>query len=160
MCDLLRGIRVSSGRSYASAMEWTNWLTLGIAVLGATLGVFNAVWLIRKDTVRLKVSYVSVYIPGADIWSGGVQIINAGYLPVTVTEIAFHDGKTDKKRAAVFSDYVQQVKLPHRMEPRTAITVVADPGILRGVQGGQFTWCSTGTACGMRVYAKVKRKKG
>jgi len=140
-------------------MEWTNWLTLGIAVLGATLGVFNAVWLIRKDTVRLKVTYVAVYIPGVDVWTGGVQIINAGYLPVTVNEIAFHNGKTDKKRAAVFSDYVQQIKLPHRMEPRTSITVVADPGILLNIDSGRFTWCSTGTACGMRVYAKIKRKK-
>lgn len=128
-------------------------------MLGATLGVFNAVWLIRKDTVRLKATYVSVYIPGVDVWSGGVQIINTGYLPVTITEIAFHKGKSDKKRSAVISDYVQQTQLPHRMEPRTSITVVANPDILRNIDIGRFTWCSTGTACGMRVYAKIKRKK-
>jgi hypothetical protein len=140
-------------------MEWTNWVTLGIAVLGATLGVFNAVWLIRKDTVRLKVRYVSIYIPGADVWSGGVVIVNTGYLPVTVTEIAFHNGKADKKRSVVITDYVQQTNLPHRLEPRTSITIVAHPDILRNIEIGRFTWSSAATACGIRGYAKIRRKQ-
>ncbi|AIC11142.1 hypothetical protein [Xylella fastidiosa] len=44
------------GAVMLGAMNWTNWLTLALAVLGATLGVFNAVWMIRRDTVRLKVT--------------------------------------------------------------------------------------------------------
>ncbi|HGM5443504.1 TPA: hypothetical protein ACKP0F_000219 [Stenotrophomonas maltophilia] len=140
-------------------MEWTNWLTLGIAVLGATLGVFNAVWLIRKDTVRLKVRYVSIYLPAWDVWTGAVEVINTGYLPVTINEVAFHSGRRSKTRAAVLTDLLQRTQLPHRLEPRTVISVAAHPDILGNIDSGRFTWCSTSTACETQVFAKIKRKK-
>jgi len=140
-------------------MEWTNWLTLGIAVLGATLGVFNAVWLIRKDTVRLKVRYVTIYLPRTDVWTGAVEVVNTGYLPVTVNEVAFHFDRRSKTRAAVITDLLQRTQLPHRLEARTAISIAASPDILRNIDSGRFTWCSAATACQTRVYAKIKRKK-
>lgn len=140
-------------------MEWTNWLTLGIAVLGATLGVFNAVWLIRKDTVRLKVRFATIYLPRTDVWTGAVEVINAGYLPVTITEVAFHFGRRSKTRAAVITDLLQRTPLPHRLEPRAAISIAASPEILASIDAGRFGWCSAATACQTRVYAKIKWKK-
>lgn len=139
-------------------MEWTNWLTLGIAVLGATLGVFNAVWLIRKDTVRLRVQYVTIYVPGVDTWTGAVEVTNVGYLPVTVKEIAFHKGRLAKRRAVVVTDFLQQTALPHRLDARTQITIAVQPDILEMVGSRRFTWCSTATACGVRTFAKIRRK--
>lgn len=141
------------------AMEWTNWFTLGIAVLGATLGVFNAVWLIRKDTIRLKVRFVSIYLPRTNVWTGAVEVINTGYLPVTITEVAFHYGRRSKTRAAVITDLLERTRLPHRLEPRTAISIAANPDILGRIDAGYHTWCSAGTACQTRVFAKIKRKK-
>lgn len=134
-------------------------MTLGIAVLGATLGVFNAVWLIRKDTVRLKVRFVMLYVPDYDMWTGAVEVINAGYLPVTINEVAFHSGRRSKKRAAVITDLLQRTDLPHRLEPRTAISVAAQPDIVGRINSGLFTWCSATTACETQIFAKIKRKK-
>lgn len=140
-------------------MEWTNWLTLGIAVLGATLGVFNAVWLIRKDTVRLKVRFVMIYVPSYDVWTGAVEVINTGYLPVTITEVAFHSGRRSKTRAAVVTDLLQRAELPHRLETRTVLSIAAHTDIVRKLDSGDFTWCSASTACETQVFAKIKRKK-
>ncbi|PZT41898.1 hypothetical protein A7X92_03745 [Stenotrophomonas maltophilia] len=141
-------------------MEWTNWLTLGIAVLGFALGLFNAVWLIRKDTVRMKVRFVSIYVPRDDLWTGAVEVINTGYLPVTITEVAFHFARRSKTRSAVIADLLERTKLPHRLEPRTAISIATTPEILGRIEAGHHTWCSAATACQARVFAKIKWKRG
>ncbi|MDC6408881.1 hypothetical protein PXH81_03325 [Xylella fastidiosa] len=70
------------------AMNWTHWLTLALAVLGATLGVFNAVWMIRRDTVRLKVTYGAMYPVSGGLPLGCVEVPNLSYLAVTAAAAA------------------------------------------------------------------------
>ncbi|MGY4697164.1 hypothetical protein XfCFBP8356_008120 [Xylella fastidiosa subsp. sandyi] len=69
-------------------MNWTNWLTLALAVLGATLGVFNAVWMIRRDTVRLDVVYANVTPVAGGPPLGCVEVPNLSYLAVTAAAAA------------------------------------------------------------------------
>lgn len=126
-------------------------------MLGATLGVFNAVWLIRKDTVRLKVSCTSLFIPSTGTWTCAVEVVNVGYLPVTINEVAFRHGRRSKTRAAVITDYLQRTRLPLRLEPRTAVSIAAQPQMLADIESGRFSWCSTRTACGIELFAKIKR---
>jgi len=127
-------------------------------MLGATLGVFNAVWLIRKDTVRLRVSCTSIYIPNTGTWTCAVEVTNVGYLPVTINEVAFRSGRRSKTRVAVITDFLQRSRLPIRLEPRTAVSIAAQPEILAHIESGRFSWCSTTTACGIQLSAKIKKR--
>jgi hypothetical protein len=140
-------------------MEWTNWLTLGIAVLGATLGVFNAVWLIRKDTVRLRVRYTSMYIVQRDEWIGGIEVINTGYLAVSIREVAFKRGRFARQRLVITNDYMRSVSLPHRLEPRTSMTVSHSPDVLRQLQVDGYTHGLVTTACGVTAVTRLRTRK-
>jgi len=140
-------------------MNWTQWLTLGIAVVGATLGVFNAAWMIRRDTVRLRVRYVTIYVPMADGFTCGVEVTNVGYLPVTITEVALQAHRRSKQRAVFQGDFLRQVELPFRLEARTSITIAGHPDALGEVDRGRFNYCRAGTACGIALIAKIKRPR-
>ncbi len=146
-------------------MEWTNWLTLGIAVLGATLGVFNAVWLIRKDTVRIRVrsQMLAMTVPHTghvDYFTMAVEVVNVGHLPVTITEVAFQVGRFARARYPVVQDHLGLVTLPVRLDARSSVSVATHPDFVAVVDAHQATHCSAVTACGVKVVSKIRRKKG
>jgi hypothetical protein len=67
----------------------------GVALLGAGLGVLNYWRTVTRDRVHLRV------IPRSYITSLGesgicIEVVNVGYLPVTLTQIGF-DLKAEKK---------------------------------------------------------------
>ncbi|MCG2605012.1 MAG: hypothetical protein KBO60_18285 [Achromobacter sp.] len=134
-------------------MNWIGWTTFGIAVVGATLGVFNAWWMVRRDAVRLRVRLVSLMTLPAGEWTLGIEVTNMGYVPITLTEVAIQKPGTSK-RMAIASDYFRRVTLPHRMEPRTSITVAGDPGLRPEVLRVRARWCSATTACGVTVRSR------
>ncbi|WP_141057459.1 hypothetical protein [Stenotrophomonas rhizophila] len=140
-------------------MEWTNWLTLGIAVLGATLGVFNAVWLIRKDTVRLRIRYTSMYIVQRDEWIGGLEAVNTGYIAVSISEVAFKRGRFARQRLIITNDYMRSVSLPHRLEPRTSMTMSHSPDVLRQLQAEGYTHGLVTTVCGVTAVTRLRTRK-
>lgn len=133
-------------------MESFRWATLTIAVIGATLGVFNAWWMIRRDAVRLRVRFMTIYLPGRDLWTHGIEVVNASYFAVTVTEVGLQNGRFAKRRGAITGDFLGQVSLPHRLEPRTSITVAASPNSII-----KATHCRASTACGLTVRARIRR---
>ena len=137
-------------------MSWIEWVTFGIAVIGATLGVFNAWWSVRRDAVRLRVRFVSLMTVPDGVWTVGVEVTNVGYIPVTITEVAVHKPGT-KDRMVINSDYFHRVALPSRMEPRTSITVATDPSVMAELRRVNARWCSASTACGVTVRARIKR---
>lgn len=137
-------------------MEWTNWLTLGIAVLGATLGVFNAVWLIRKDTVRLKIRYTTMYVIQRDEWIGGIEAVNTGYIAVTIREVAFKRGRRAREKLVITEDYLRSTRLPHRLEPRTSMTMSHSPDVLRQLEAEGYTHGLVTTVCGVTAVTRLR----
>ncbi|AVI20705.1 hypothetical protein ADT32_04745 [Xylella fastidiosa] len=92
------------------AMNWTHWLTLALAVLGATLGVFNAVWMIRRDTVRLKVTYGAMYPVAGGLPLGCVEVPNLSYLAVTAAAVAFRKGRKVDIRTLIVGDFLERTR--------------------------------------------------
>lgn len=140
-------------------MNWTQWVTFGIAIVGATLGVFNAYWMIRRDAIRLRVRYVSLYIPSADTWTAGVAVTNLGSIAVTITEVAIRGGALGNRRIVVQEDFFRRHGLPLRMEPRTEATIAAEPSFLAEVRRWGATHCSASTACGVVVKARIRGRR-
>ncbi len=140
-------------------MNWTNWLTLSLAVLGATLGVFNAVWMIRRDVVRLRVVYGTLVLPAHNQRMANVEVTNVGYLAVTITEVAIQKGLRPRDRAILQSDYLGRVNLPVRLEPRTSFSIAADPNDLHYAERNGYTHVRAVTACGVKVVAKIRWKR-
>jgi hypothetical protein len=65
---------------------WVSWVTFGLALLGAGLGVFNAVFSYRRSTRRLRV--VPLLERGKDgSLALHVKVINPGGVPVTVEQV-------------------------------------------------------------------------
>ncbi|AIC11622.1 hypothetical protein [Xylella fastidiosa] len=116
------------------AMNWMNWLTLALAVLGATLGVFNAVWMIRRDTVRLKVTYGAMHTVTGGPPLECVEVTNLSYLAVTVMEVGFQKENAPDRRTPVVGDYLGRTELPRRLKPRCALTIVVHPESFRPPQ--------------------------
>ncbi|KAA2285450.1 hypothetical protein [Arenimonas fontis] len=138
-------------------MDWIGWTTFGIAVVGATLGVFNAWWMVRRDSVRLRVRLVSLMTLPDGQWTIGIEVTNLGYIPVTLSEVALRRHAYWGKRMVVHSDYFNQVKLPLRMEPRTQITVAAEPNVRGQIKKARCRWCTATTACGVTVRKRFGR---
>jgi len=140
-------------------MDWTQSITLGIAVIGATLGVFNAYWMVRRDTVRLRVRFMSMYIPGMDTWTTGVEVTNLGYMAVSITEVAFLGGSLGSKRVIIPDDYLRRHRLPLRLEPRAQVTIAGEPSLVADIRQCGATHCSASTACGLVVKARIRRQR-
>jgi hypothetical protein len=137
------------------SMNWMEWVTLGIAVIGATLGIFNVWWMVRRDAVRLRVRLVSLMgVPDGE-WTVGIEVTNMGYIPITLTEVAIHRPDT-AERMIIPTDYFHRTALPHRMEPRTSITMAGVPALRTEIRRVGARRCSATTACGVIVRSRFK----
>lgn len=138
-------------------MDWISWVTFGIAVTGAVLGVVNAYWMIRRDAVRIRVRFVRLLTTrGEDLC--GIEVTNQSYFALTLTEVAFRGGNLKTKRAVIADDYFKRTSLPLRMEARTAVTIVGGPELAGEIRRWGATHCSATTACGITVKARIARK--
>ncbi len=141
------------------SMDWISWVTFGIAVTGAVLGVVNAYWMIRRDAVRLRVRFKRLLLlDGTE--SCGVEVTNLSYFAITIDEVAFHGGELKSKRAVLRSDYFDRFSFPLRMEPRTTVTIAAEPGLWLELRRWRATHCSTTTACGVVTRERISFGQG
>jgi hypothetical protein len=131
-------------------------VTFGVALLGAVLGVINLWWMLRKDTVRLKVRRMFAYGIQSTWRTVGVEVINVGFLPVTVTEVGFTTRGRGAKRAPIVGDHLRQQALPKRMESRTDLTIYADPSALTDERIKKMTHVYAKTACGLTFKTRNK----
>ncbi len=100
-------------------------ITLGIALLGAFLGIINTWHSINRTRVKLKV------IPKHAIPVGGmdpnlrmcIEVVNLGAIAVTIQDAGvFYHGT--KKRGAILSPvFSDGGNWPKRLEPRASLTV-------------------------------------
>lgn len=162
-------------------MEWTGWLTLAIAVLGAVLGVLNTMRDIYRDKVRLRVIPVWMtrqasidevdarvlfttrsdsgldHNPTGQI---GIQVINTGFVEVTIKSVGFTRGgifarlrPESLRTIPIMWDALKVTALPAVLPPRTSITIWsrAIGDDLYGFTKG-ITRAYVETACDVRVF--------
>ncbi len=94
-------------------MKWMDWVTLGIACLGAVLGIVNTWQALRDRRTRLRVTPAWNFAEG---FSGmSIEVCNLSSFPVTIVELGFTLGKP-------------RGPLPHRMR-------IPEERIISGRQG-------------------------
>lgn len=106
-------------------MTWIGGVTLGIAILGAALGVINTWHSLDSSRVKLRVVPghaipVGIAPRGVNVY---VAVTNMSTFPVTVNEVGFFLHGTDKR--AVFMQPIVKDGGPwlRRLESRSSVSV-------------------------------------
>jgi hypothetical protein len=139
-------------------------VTLGIALLGAVLGIINTWRSFDRDRIRVKVTPTwSIFQDGQ--WCLSIEIINLGYVPITISQVGYT--LRTKKARYIFLPRLQNGGfLPQRMEPRTSFTAIAPFGAendeaMRDVRRAfAQTACNrtfTGNSPALRAHVKTSR---
>lgn len=122
------------------AMNWTDWLTLGIAVLGAITGTYSTVRQHLKDRPKLK---VSGFVKEGDdgVRRLRIKLVNTGHVPVTVDKVFLAGGRSEKPEAWQLWEHVRgKARLPRLLQPGEQSIIVIDPkAIARPVMDEAFT---------------------
>lgn len=109
-------------------MKWTDWITLGIALLGAVLGVWNAWQASRERAVRFRVRATqAIGLGGTGPICLSIEVANLSSFPVTIEEVGLTVGKPRgslPRRAMIPPDSIVRGSLPMRIEARHSGTIV------------------------------------
>jgi hypothetical protein len=123
-------------------------ITLGIALLGATLGVLNTWHSFYRDRLRVTVSPRKAFSKGREPRIC-FEIINRGYLPVTISGIGLRLRKPRHREFFAFiAKTIDGETLPQRLEPRTSITLFMSVGADHDPLIREATDAFVTTACG------------
>lgn len=125
-------------------------ITLGIALLGAVLGIINTWYALSKDRVRLKVTPAWAFADfGESKQSISIEVLNLGMIPVTVAEVGFRlAGAGNERLVQPDARLTQGGTLPYRLDPRTALTVVFWPTFLAEDKFSEVATAYARTQCG------------
>ena len=123
-------------------MSWVVGVTLGIALVGAVLGVLNTWDKLSKNRVRLRVVPKLAIFTGGDTWITGdrnselanrllargalrrlcVTIVNLSAFPVTISDVGFGRVENHRRHSLVAPEISPSRKeWPPRLEPRESI---------------------------------------
>jgi hypothetical protein len=124
-------------------------VTLGIAILGAALGVINLWRAFDRDRVNVKV------IPKGYVTSHGtsgicIEVVNLGFIPVTVSQVGF----TLPTTREWYAHRSLLEGLPKRLEPRTAFTAYLTAGEEKHPAFGAVGRAFVQTQCGRVFHGK------
>lgn len=132
-------------------MSWTEVVTLGVAILGAFLGIVNTWQSWRRDRLRLRVTPMNV-ISLDGRFNFGIEVANLSTFPVSVNEVGFTlDGPSARHgdRAMISPVPGDGGPWPRRLESREAVSLYFDS---RGVDGSRIGRAYAKTASGEFVY--------
>lgn len=144
-------------------MEEIGWLSIVsiiLASIGALLGIINTSYLLFKDKVRLELRIRSAlfsrgpYISDDFVYC--LEVINMGFIPVTVSEVGFLLPGGDGNRIPFLLQQLPGAKLPYRLEPRTSVTVYATEQETEGIRSNNCKKAFVDTDCRKRVVTKIK----
>jgi hypothetical protein len=99
--------------------------TLGIALVGAVLGIMNMWRAISHDKPKIKVIPVRAYAVGSmdPRVDFGIEVVNLGAVAVTVRELGLFHYQTATRSVLTAPIIIDGGALPRRLEPRTSVTV-------------------------------------
>jgi len=149
---LISGLNTNVG----AVMSWTEGVTLGIALLGAVLGIINICHQLNQDRLKLKVIPKIGFVMDGGILVGDrsnpmvdalvrtgrptrlcIEVINLSSFAVTISDVGFGPAKGDLRHSMINPEISAGKKWPTRLEPREAMTAYApvgtklDPAVMR-----------------------------
>jgi hypothetical protein len=114
-------------------------ITLGIAILGAILGIINTWHAIDTRRIKLKVVPALAEFQPSGEKSICVEVINLGAFPITVSDVGFLRRGTRARLAIIRPIILDEGSFPRRLEAHSAFTVhttgvIDDPFTLRTIK--------------------------
>jgi hypothetical protein len=111
-------------------MEPLDWVTLSLAVLGSTLGLFNAYRGWRRDQIQLKVVPLIAF-PSAATGDTrprlAIEVSNLGNFPVTVHRVGWIVKGSRYRQILSIPDVFDGGRWPRRLEPYSSVTAYSSP---------------------------------
>jgi hypothetical protein len=124
---------------------------MGIAMLGAGLGILNYYRSVVKDRVNLKLNvshYIIPRIAGGTANGLNVEVINLGFIPVTISN-AYIELKDKKIYTDLSTLYGQN--LPARIESRESMSIRFAPELNDDLRILEARSVLVKTACGIEL---------
>lgn len=136
-------------------MTWSSYLTLGLAVLGAVLGIMNTWNAMSQRRLQLRVRPAHAIGLDNDMRGFCIEVINLSAFAVTINEVGIIHGQSRSKSPAR-SMVAQPIVIdggswPRRLEPREAVSVYFDANTLGRPSSG-FGKAYAKTGCGEIAY--------
>ncbi|HVA13146.1 MAG TPA: hypothetical protein VNF99_07845 [Stellaceae bacterium] len=127
---------------------WKDGITLGIALVGAILGVMNTWNVFSQRRVRLRVTPMFLATTGGEPFGASIEIINLSSFPLTIAELGF---KSRKGKVVLTSPRFPDGRaLPRRLESREAISAMFGPSEF-GIPSVRLGSAYARTACGRTI---------
>jgi hypothetical protein len=140
--------------------DWMAGVTLGIALLGAALGIINTCYNVMwRDRIRVKVVPVWLFF-GDSQEQMAIDVTNLSYLDVTITSAGFGARGDKGIYTIVPSDLLHGGALPRRMQPRTSITILVSHGAENQEWMAKIDYAVVKTACGRRFKGTTPALRG
>jgi hypothetical protein len=131
-------------------MTWSSYLTLGLAVIGAVLGVMNTWNAISQRRLQLRVRPAHA-IGAHGVRAFSIEVINLSAFAVTINDVGFIHGasrsKIPARSAVLHPTLIDGGPWPRRLESREAVSVFFDPVDLARPSDG-FGKAYARTSCG------------
>lgn len=136
-------------------------VSLGIGAAGTLLGVLNYWRAWEKDRVRLRVrAGISITVgmmgPEKSIF---IEVLNLSNFPITITSTVFQLDGSDLVLHLI-PPYLNDERLPKRLDPRDAVTIYARPIVLKDSHVVTIKDVIARTACGAEVKGGRKARSG
>lgn len=134
-------------------MTSKEWITVGIAALGAILGIINTVCGLLNNRLRLKVvPNGCMLLPHDKEPRLSIDVINLSTFPVTITEVGVKRRWASHRTVFPGPFLTHEAKLPHRLEPRASMTAITDHIANMHEIGPSVNCAFAKTACGRIFY--------
>jgi hypothetical protein len=135
-------------------MNWTDGITLAIALLGATLGLINTWNSISDRRVRIRVR--PLWTHAANGQGFAIEVTNLSAFPVTIAEtgLLYERPRSSSPERAVLPHGMRSGdgKWPRRLEPRDQVTVYSS---LSEIPTGRSLWGGYArTMCGELAHGR------
>lgn len=130
--------------------------TLGVALLGAILGILNTWHDINQARVRLSVFPSMAYATHDRRWRLCIGVVNRSAFPVTIAQVGFTMEGTREQMATIQPDIIDGGKFPRRLEAHDAFTVYLDPTVHEGADFQRTSRAYARTTTGHEVYSGKK----
>ena len=132
-------------------------VTLAIALFAAVLSLLNTWHDFNRDKVRLRVRFELFVAANIESVRKGISftVTNLGGMPVTLSRIGI--SLPGKQQLTFLLDEIGTT-LPHRMDPRTSVTLVMHPRAENHPQLRTGTNIFVETGCGLTFRGSNRRE--
>ena len=145
-----------------SGLTPKDWATLGLAAIGAILGIRSEIRALRGETVRFRVTPKVAYPVGSLPTDPriAIEVINEGKFPITIDEVGFEVHGTRNRFAVTLPIIGDGKPWPRRLEPHDAVItyLLADDRFTAVVRRIKRAYASTSTGVTRFGHSPAMRK--